>query len=251
MTRPRYSSRVICRPSSTSTRETFWPSGPVWCVTSVMPIICRASCSASAGLLATLTPPPLPRPPAWICALTTTTPPPSFSAIALAAAASVTRLRRAAPARRSAQEWPLPDIRESSSRSESIWRRAHGATARNAIESQVGVRHEGAAVVQHCGWHKDPHRAHRSGTRRLPRPASRRQPPAVLRPGQVQRLRAHAGHQSALDSRGAGPAARSSSCTSTKAVDELRAQPRRPAGEIPEEGLGAAAPAARSWARRR
>ena len=31
------------------------------------------ACSASSGLLASLTPPPLPRPPAWICALTTTT----------------------------------------------------------------------------------------------------------------------------------------------------------------------------------
>ena len=33
----------------------------------------RAMRSASSGDLASLTPPPLPRPPAWICALTTTT----------------------------------------------------------------------------------------------------------------------------------------------------------------------------------
>ena len=38
-----------------------------------MPKICFTAASASALVLATLTPPPLPRPPAWICALTTTT----------------------------------------------------------------------------------------------------------------------------------------------------------------------------------
>ncbi len=40
-----------------------------------MPIISRAIRSASSAFLASFTPPPLPRPPAWICALTTTVPP--------------------------------------------------------------------------------------------------------------------------------------------------------------------------------
>ena len=60
-------------PCSMSRRCTFLPSGPVWCVTRFMPKIARALSCASAKSLATLTPPPLPRPPAWICALTTTT----------------------------------------------------------------------------------------------------------------------------------------------------------------------------------
>src|SRR5215467_12442078 len=38
-----------------------------------MPKICFTAASASARDFATLTPPPLPRPPAWICAFTTTT----------------------------------------------------------------------------------------------------------------------------------------------------------------------------------
>ena len=61
--------------SSTRTFRRSRPSGPVWCVTSVMPMIVFASCSASSGSFASLTPPPLPRPPAWICALTTARPP--------------------------------------------------------------------------------------------------------------------------------------------------------------------------------
>ena len=38
-----------------------------------MPKIFFTAASASARFFATFTPPPLPRPPAWICALTTTT----------------------------------------------------------------------------------------------------------------------------------------------------------------------------------
>ena len=75
MTSPRYSSRAICSPSSTRIRLTMRPSGPVWCVTRRMPIICVAICSASSAVFASLTPPPLPRPPAWICAFTITVPP--------------------------------------------------------------------------------------------------------------------------------------------------------------------------------
>src|SRR5208283_2735681 len=45
-----------------------------------MPRIAVASARTSALDLATLTPPPLPRPPAWICALTTHTPPPRLAA---------------------------------------------------------------------------------------------------------------------------------------------------------------------------
>ena len=51
--------------------------GPVWWVTSVAPRIRVASRLTSWIDLTTLTPPALPRPPAWICALTTHTGPPS------------------------------------------------------------------------------------------------------------------------------------------------------------------------------
>src|SRR5512139_998227 len=51
-----------------------------------MPIMSRAIRSASPAELASFTPPPLPRPPAWICALTTT-PPPSRRAMSAASAA--------------------------------------------------------------------------------------------------------------------------------------------------------------------
>jgi hypothetical protein len=54
--------------------------GPVCFVLSCMPRICPASVATSSGDLATLTPPPLPRPPAWIWALTTQIEPPSFCA---------------------------------------------------------------------------------------------------------------------------------------------------------------------------
>ena len=80
----RYSSRAICSPSSTSTRLTFLPSGPVWWVTSVIPSMSLVSCSTSPMDRASFTPPPLPRPPAWICALTTHTSPPSRRAMSAA-----------------------------------------------------------------------------------------------------------------------------------------------------------------------
>src|SRR5487761_789504 len=67
-------------PSSISRRRTFWPSGPVWCVTSCMPRIWPESERTSSIERASLTPPPLPRPPAWICAFTTQTGPPSCCA---------------------------------------------------------------------------------------------------------------------------------------------------------------------------
>src|SRR4030095_13492781 len=53
-----------------------------------MPRISLARCFTSSIDLATLTPPPLPRPPAWICALTTQTGPPSDLA-AFAASSTV------------------------------------------------------------------------------------------------------------------------------------------------------------------
>ena len=74
-TMPRYSSRSMGSVSSISSRCTMRPAGPVWWVTSFMPSMLRASSAVSAASFATLTPPPLPRPPAWICAFTTTLPP--------------------------------------------------------------------------------------------------------------------------------------------------------------------------------
>src|SRR6266508_2921673 len=67
-------------PSSTRSRRTFCPSGPVWCVFSIIPRISPARSRTSLSDLATLTPPPFPRPPAWICAFTTQTLPPSSRA---------------------------------------------------------------------------------------------------------------------------------------------------------------------------
>src|SRR6478672_9183474 len=68
-------------PGSTSTRCTVWPLMS-------MPRICSAFARASSGVLATLTPPALPRPPIFTCALTTVTPP-SFSAMAAASSGVV------------------------------------------------------------------------------------------------------------------------------------------------------------------
>ena len=63
-------------------RLTTLPFGPVWCVTSVEPSRRFASFSTSSIDFTTLTPPALPRPPAWICAFTTQTgPPSSFAAL--------------------------------------------------------------------------------------------------------------------------------------------------------------------------
>src|SRR5262245_10598405 len=67
-------------PSSMRSLRTFWPSGPVWWVFSIMPRILPAHSRTSPSDFATFTPPPLPRPPAWICALTTHTLPPSSRA---------------------------------------------------------------------------------------------------------------------------------------------------------------------------
>ena len=55
--------------------------------------ICFAISTASSGVLASLTPPPLPRPPAWICALTTTRPPSSLAISRTASGLSVTTPR--------------------------------------------------------------------------------------------------------------------------------------------------------------
>jgi hypothetical protein len=63
-------------------------------VTSCMPRICSASFRASASPpLATFTPPPLPRPPAWIWALTTVTwlPVSAMSFFAAASASSTVK----------------------------------------------------------------------------------------------------------------------------------------------------------------
>ncbi len=59
-------------PCSIRSRRTTRPSGPVWWVRRVMPSMPLASDSHSSAERASLTPPPFPRPPAWIWALTTT-----------------------------------------------------------------------------------------------------------------------------------------------------------------------------------
>src|SRR5690349_10712016 len=72
-----------------SRRCTFFPSAPVWWVTRFIPKIACTAFSASSRVFATLTPPPLPRPPAWICAFTTTTSvPDAFCTRGIAAMAS-------------------------------------------------------------------------------------------------------------------------------------------------------------------
>ncbi len=59
-----------------------------------MPRICEAIVLASAGLLASFTPPPLPRPPAWICAFTTVTfVPSSFAAFSASSGVRTTMPR--------------------------------------------------------------------------------------------------------------------------------------------------------------
>ena len=91
MTIPRYSSRSTLSCSSTRTRLTSRPSGPVWWVTSCMPMISPAAFRASSGVAASLMPPPLPRPPAWICALTATGRPSSAAIAAASSAVAATR----------------------------------------------------------------------------------------------------------------------------------------------------------------
>src|ERR1051325_8359490 len=79
---------------SISRRLTSLPAAPVWCVTRFMPRIFWAVSRAAAAPLTTFTPPPLPRPPAWICALTTTNSL-SVSAISAFAAASASSMLKA------------------------------------------------------------------------------------------------------------------------------------------------------------
>src|SRR5215471_7836371 len=69
----RYSSLAMLAPSSTSSRRTTLPLGPVWCVTSVLPSSSFAKPGTAAFSFVIFTPPALPRPPAWICAFTTNT----------------------------------------------------------------------------------------------------------------------------------------------------------------------------------
>src|SRR5213083_433481 len=61
----------MSRPSSMSRRLTMRPVGPVCGVTSFIPRMWPAMSAASSAERASFTPPALPRPPAWICALTT------------------------------------------------------------------------------------------------------------------------------------------------------------------------------------
>src|SRR5438270_34550 len=79
--------------SSTRTLRTTRPSGPVWWVTRVMPIIFLVRSAASSASLASFTPPPLPRPPAWICAFTTTRPPNCLAAARASSGVSTTTPR--------------------------------------------------------------------------------------------------------------------------------------------------------------
>jgi len=85
-TRPAYSSLRMSTPSSMSSRRTVWPCTPVWWVTNRMPSMSCAWARTSSSERASLTPPPLPRPPAWICALTTHSGPPSRRAASTASA---------------------------------------------------------------------------------------------------------------------------------------------------------------------
>ena len=55
-TMPRYNSRAMSQPSSTSTWCTTWPSGPVWIVTSFLPSSRPATCWASSALRTNCTP---------------------------------------------------------------------------------------------------------------------------------------------------------------------------------------------------
>ena len=68
--------------SSTRTLFTGTPSGPVWYVTRLDFKRLLAKDSASPGDFTSFTPPALPLPPAWTCALTTTGSPISKVAVA-------------------------------------------------------------------------------------------------------------------------------------------------------------------------
>src|SRR5215472_2296454 len=87
--------------SATNTLFTLRPSGPDWWVTRISPSISAATSRTSFGVLRTCTPPlkpflkvPLPRPPAWICALTAISISPSSRAICSASSSVVATLPR-------------------------------------------------------------------------------------------------------------------------------------------------------------
>ena len=103
---PTYASLAM---SAAGVTSTFCTVRPLIC----MPRIFVAISFASAGVLASFTPPALPRPPACTCAFTTTVPP-NCCAIA---SASLGRRRDFARRNRHAllrEESPSPDIRECS-----------------------------------------------------------------------------------------------------------------------------------------
>ena len=80
----------MAEPASISSRCTFCPAGPVWWVTSCIPRIAFAAASAASTVFTTFTPPPLPRPPAWIWAFTTTARLPLLNSVFAAVSASST-----------------------------------------------------------------------------------------------------------------------------------------------------------------
>ncbi len=101
-------------------------------VTRVMPSMRSASFFTSSMDFTTLTPPPLPRPPAWICAFTTQTGPGCDCATFTASST----LKAGAPLPVGTPNWrriSLPDIRECSS---GILFPAHSVSCREALRKQ-------------------------------------------------------------------------------------------------------------------
>ena len=131
--------------SSISTFCTFWPSGPVCGVTQLhAEDLRRPTARASSGDSASLTPPPLPRPPAWICALTTQRPP-SSSQIDARLAGVVGHPAARRRARRSGAGSPWPGTRGSS---RALLVRNHPQMARRVYqcETSTALRSLGTGV---------------------------------------------------------------------------------------------------------
>ena len=127
-------------PSSISSRRTFWPVGAGLVRDELhAEDLARRARAPRRSSCASLTPPPLPRPPAWICAFTTQTGPPSCFA---ARTASSTRERRNAARHRRCRTggtFPCPGTRGSSRRPPACRRRQAGAAIPLRIVAAHGL----------------------------------------------------------------------------------------------------------------
>src|SRR6476660_3088881 len=132
---------------ATRTRWTVWPLMS-------MPRMARAFSTASSGFSASLTPPALPRPPVFTCALTTTRPPFCSAAAAASSAFSTTVPRVTGTSCLAKSSFAWYSIR--STGTTVLFRGLHGLRARSArggsrltLAPWAGSRHRGFRTLRH------------------------------------------------------------------------------------------------------